>query len=204
MSRSVSMSKRNMRNKFGSTSTYGSSEAPADQQLQTYTDHYGGKWVEKKRDFINMPIYTYESLGSVGHIMVGKPTKLSTDTTAIEFTIAEPPWSTLYEKRCELEVYCRWHGLRVPKARSTELPRDEPANILARLEQENNQMQKRLDRFHAIQKARKHLKGKAQERAMKSINEITALNGETDISDFSDSSNDDFQKFLPTNIRRCC
>ena len=204
MSRNVSMSNRKMRNKFGSTSTCGSSEPPADQQLQTYIDHYGGKWVGKKRDFINMPIYTYESLGSVGHIMVGKPTKLSTDTTAIEFTVAEPPWSTLYEKRCELEVYCRWHGLRVPKARSAELPRDEPANILARLEQENNQMQRRLDRFHAIQKARKHLKGKAQERAMKSINEITALDDERDISDFSDSSNDDFQKFLPTNIRRCC
>ena len=64
-------------------------------------------------------------------------------------------------------------------------------------------MQRRLDRFHAIKKARKHLKGKAQERAMKSINEITALDDEGDISDFSDSSNDDFQKFLPTNIRRC-
>ena len=25
-----------------------------------------------------------------------------------------------------------------------------------------------------------------------------------DISDFSNSSNDDFQKFLTTNIRRCC
>ena len=97
-----------------------------------------------------MPIYTYESLGSVGHIMVGKPTKLSTDTTTIEFTVAEPPWSTLYEKKCELEVYCRWHGLQVPKTRSVELPRDEPANILAHLEQENNQMQRRLDRFHAI------------------------------------------------------
>ena len=151
-----------------------------------------------------MPIYTYESLGSVGHIMVGKPTKLSTDTTTIEFTVAEPPWSTLYEKKCELEVYCRWHGLRVPKTRSAELPRDEPASILAHLEQENNQMQRRLDRFHAIQKARKHLKGKAQERATKSINEITVLDDERDISDFSDSSNDDFQKFLPMNIRRCC
>ena len=53
-----------------------------------------------------MSIYMYESLGSVGHIMVGKPTKLSTNTTAIEFTVAKPPWSTLYEKRCELEVYC--------------------------------------------------------------------------------------------------
>ena len=110
-----------------------------------------------------MPIYTYKSLGSVGHIMVGKPTKLSIDITTIEFTIVEPPWSTLYEKRCELEVYCRWHGLRVPKAHSTELPRNQPTNILAHLEQENNQMQRQLDRFHAIQKARKHLKGKAPE-----------------------------------------
>ena len=65
-------------------------------------------------------------------------------------------------------------------------------------------MQRRLDCFHAIQKPRKHLKGKAQERAIDSINEITLLDDERDISDYSDSSNDDFQKFLPTNIRRCC
>ena len=107
MSRNASTSNHTMRNKFGSTSTNESSQVPTDQQLQTYTDQYGGKWVGKKRDFINMPIYTYESLGSVGYIMVGKPTKLSTDTTTIEFTIAEPPWPTLYEKRCELKVYCR-------------------------------------------------------------------------------------------------
>ena len=44
--------------------------------------NYGGKWVGKKRDFLNMPIYTYESLGNVEHIMVGKPTKLSTYTTS--------------------------------------------------------------------------------------------------------------------------
>ena len=140
MSRNASTSNRTMRNKFGSTSTNGLSQVPADQQLQTYTDHYGGKWVGKKRNFLNMLIYTYESLESVGHIMVGKPTKLSTYTTAIEFTVVEPSWSTLYEKRCELEVYCRWHGLRVPKARLAKLPRDEPTSILARLEQENNQM----------------------------------------------------------------
>ena len=101
-------------------------------------------------------------------------------------------------------MYCRCHRLRVLKARSAELPRDEPANILARLEKENNQMQRRLDRFHTIQKAKKHLKGKAQERPMKSTNEINAVDDERDLSDFSDSSNDDFQKFLPTNIRRCC
>ena len=106
MSRNASTSNHTMRNKFGPTSTNASSQVPTDQRLHTYTDHYGGKWVGKKRDFVNMPIYTYESLGSVKHIMVGKPTKLSTDTTATEFTTAEPPWSTLYEKRSELEVYC--------------------------------------------------------------------------------------------------
>ena len=38
----------------------------------------------------------------------------------------------------------------------------------------------------------------------KSINEITNLDNDKDISDFSNSSNDDFQKFLPTNIRHYC
>ena len=65
-------------------------------------------------------------------------------------------------------------------------------------------MQRRLDRFHAIQKARKHLKWQAQQRAIKFINEVTTLDDEKDILNFSDSSNDDFQKFIPTNIRRCC
>ena len=142
MSRNASTSNRTIWNKFGSTSTYGSSEVLANQQLQTYTDHYGGKWVGKKRDFVNMPIYTYESLGSARHIMVGKPKKPSTYTTTTEFIIARPPWSTLYEKMCELEVYCRWRELRVPKSHLVELPRDEPTNILAHLEQENNQMQR--------------------------------------------------------------
>ena len=95
MSCNTSTSNRTVRNKFGSTSTKESSQVPPEQQLQTYADHYRGKWVGNKRDFINVPVYMYKSLASVGHIMVDKPTKLSIDTTAIEFTIAEPPWSTL-------------------------------------------------------------------------------------------------------------
>ena len=91
MSRNALTSNRTMRNKFGSTSTNGLSQVPTDQQLQTYTDHYGGKWVEKKRDFLNMPIYMYKSLGSVEHIMVSKTIKLSIDTSTIEFTVAESP-----------------------------------------------------------------------------------------------------------------
>ena len=65
-------------------------------------------------------------------------------------------------------------------------------------------MQMQLDCFHAVEKARKHLSGKAQEQAIKSINEIITLDNDKDILDFLDSSNDDFQKFLPTKIRRCC
>ena len=106
MSRDASKSNRTVQNKFGSTSTYASSQVPTKQQLQTYTDHYEGKWIGKKKDFVNDLIYMYESLGSVRHIMVGKSTQLSTNTTTIEFSIAKPPWSTLYEKRWEFEVYC--------------------------------------------------------------------------------------------------
>ena len=192
MSRNTSSSKRIVWNKFGSISTNASSQVPAKQQLQIYIDYYGGKWVWKKRDFENISIYTYESLGSIEHIMVGRSIQLSTETTTTEFTTAEQPWSELYEKRCKLEVYCRWYGLWVPKAWFAELPRDEPTNILARFERENNQMQRWLDRFHAVQKARKHLSGKVQERAIKSINEITTLDDDKDTSNFLDSSNDNF------------
>ena len=65
-------------------------------------------------------------------------------------------------------------------------------------------MQRQLDCFHAVEKARKHLSGKAQEQAIKSINEITNLDDDKDILEFSNSRNDDFQKFLPMKIRRCC
>ena len=129
--------------------------------------------------------------------MIGEPTQLTTTGFPIE-TIKEPLWSKLYEKWCKLEVYCGGHNLRVLKARLAELPREDSTMILDRLERENKQMQKQLDRYHAIQKARKHLKGKAQEWAIKSINEITNLDSDKKLSDYSDSRNDDFQTFLPT------
>ena len=78
MSRNALSSKPTVRNKFGSTSTNASSQVPAKQQLQTYTDHYRGRWIGKKSDFVNIPIYTYENLGSIRHIMVDKPAQLST------------------------------------------------------------------------------------------------------------------------------
>ena len=152
-----------------------------ETQLQSYTDHYGVTWHGKKREFVNAPINSYDSLGSVGHIIIDEVRKVTT------------PWSKLYEKQYELQVYCRWHELRVSKPHSAELPREDSMMILDQLEREIKQMQRRLDRYHVIQKARKHLKGKANERAIHSINEITNLNSDKELSDFSNSSNDDFQ-----------
>ena len=177
MSSNASKSHHVVRKRFGSTSTCASSKTSSEPLPMTYTNHYGLTWVGSKRD-------VSDRLGSVRHIMIGESRQLSANNTTIEATIEEQSWSKLYEKRSELEVYCKWHWLRVPKEEST--------NVLARLERENNQMQRRLDHFHTIQKVRKHLKGKAQEQVIKSINEITNLDDDKDISDFSNLSNDNF------------
>ena len=57
--------------------------------LQTYINHYKLTWVGRKRDFVNAPIYTYDRLGSVGHIMVSKPILLGANNTIIEATTKE-------------------------------------------------------------------------------------------------------------------
>ena len=51
-------------------------ETTSEPLLQTYTNHYGRTWVGRKRDFVNAPIYTYDRLGSIGHIMVNEPRQL--------------------------------------------------------------------------------------------------------------------------------
>ena len=65
MSSNASKSLRAMKKKFGSSSTCALSETSLEPLLQTYTDHYGLTWVERKKDFINPPIYTYGRLGSI-------------------------------------------------------------------------------------------------------------------------------------------
>ena len=61
--------------------------------------------------------------------MIGEPIQLTITSSLIE-TIEELPWSKLYENQCELKVYCGGHGLRVPKARSAKLPREDSTMIL--------------------------------------------------------------------------
>ena len=132
--------KRRVKDESGSSSTHALSVAsPTNSQLQTYTGHYGMTWHGRKRDFANLPINSYDSLGRVGYIMIGEPSVATMRTITTE-VVEEPPWSKLYEKQCELEVYCQWHGLRVPKARLAELPKDNIAKIFNLIEIENNQM----------------------------------------------------------------
>ena len=150
-----SMSKRSrshctVKKELGSHSRGEVLKNPLQSPLQTYTGHYRVTWQGKKRELIYKLIWVYNSLGSVWHIIFDESTQLTTTGSPIEI-IEEPPWSKLYEKRCELEAYCGgWHGLRVPKARSAELPREDFTMILDRLESKNKQMQKRLDRYHTI------------------------------------------------------
>lgn len=99
MSHNASKSNCTLRNKFGFTSTCASSEISTKQLLWSEMG-----WEKKKRDFINVPIYLYESLGNVEHIMVDKSIQLSIDTTTIKFTTKKPQWSMLYEEMYELDV----------------------------------------------------------------------------------------------------
>ncbi len=183
MSSKSSRSLCSKKEELGSYSRRDTLKIPKETQLQSYTDHYGVTWHGKKREFVNAPINSYDSLGSVGHIIIGEARKVTTTNNTL-LSLEEPPWSKLYEKRYELQVYCRWHELQVPKPRSAELPREDFMMILDQLEREIKQMQRRLDRYHAIQKAQKHLKGKANERAINSINEITNLNSDKELFDF--------------------
>ena len=86
-----------MKKELGSHSRGEALKNPLQSPLQRYTDHYRVTWQGKKREFTNKLIWVYNSLGSVGHIMIGEPTQLTTIGSPIE-TIEEPPWSKLYEK----------------------------------------------------------------------------------------------------------
>ena len=92
-----SRSHRTVKKELGSHSRGEVLKNPLQSLLQTYTDHYRVTWQGKKQEFINKPIWVYNSPGNVGHIMIGEPTQLTTTGSPIQ-TIEEPLWSKLYEK----------------------------------------------------------------------------------------------------------
>ncbi|GFY82623.1 hypothetical protein Acr_02g0008630 [Actinidia rufa] len=117
-------------------------QSSAIHVVRTYTDPVGNKWYGRKRCFINKHILIHDTMGPVNHIFIGKaslrpPTEV-TDDKCIRFS-----WEDLFDKRCEQEMYCRWHGLRVPKARSAMLfGRGSPnSQVIKALEREIDEMQ---------------------------------------------------------------
>ena len=169
------------------------------RSIESYTDSSGVTWYGQKREFRNEPIDPYHSFGQVGHVFVGPATDSPPPSVRIEPT---PRWRQLYDKRCELEVYCRWHGLMVPKARSADIY--DPQNstnhneIIARLERENDQMQRRLDRLHAIDHAK--IEHFDPDYAEIQILEDPLLVSDTELSDYSDLSDDASDTFIPSSL----
>ena len=84
MSSKNSRSLRSKKEELGSHSRHDKRKIPMETQLHTYTDHYGVTWHGKKRDFVNTPINSYDSLGSIGHIIIGVAKKVTTTSDTLE------------------------------------------------------------------------------------------------------------------------
>ncbi|GMP50023.1 hypothetical protein CsSME_00016804 [Camellia sinensis var. sinensis] len=187
---------------FSSTFSHGSDDDfQTPPTIGSYIDPLGKTWYGTKRHFHNKPLFIHDPWQSnVGHVIVGHaydhpPHGVNVDRNNLQ-------WQDLFEKRCELEIYCRWHGLRVPRARSAELCRNKSCNdatVISRLQRENTQMQRRLDRFHYIKYAKKKSHFDC-DNANTTIIEDLLLVSDPDISDFSDDSDDDFVNYLPNSL----
>ncbi|GFZ00962.1 hypothetical protein Acr_14g0005970 [Actinidia rufa] len=175
-------------------------QSSAIHVVRTYTDLDGNKWYGRKRWFVNKPILMHDTMGPVSHIFIGKaslrPPTGVTDDKCIRFS-----WEDLFDKRCEQEMYCRWHGLRVPKARSATLfGRGSPnSQVIKALEREIDEMQRRLDRYHFTEYAKKECADPTQR--IIEINIDPLLVSDPELSDFSEEEgDDDFVNYLPSSI----
>ncbi|GFZ11409.1 hypothetical protein Acr_22g0008070 [Actinidia rufa] len=100
-----------------------------------------------------------------------------------------------------LVLHCRWHGLRVPKARSATLfGRGSPnSQVIKALEREIDEMQRRLDRYHFTEYANKECADPTQR--IIEINVDPLLVSDPELSDFSEEEgDDDFVNYLPSSI----
>jgi hypothetical protein len=175
-------------------------ETSMPPKMGCYTDPKCRRWYGKKRKFYNKPIWMHDQWENVvGHVMVGKVYSHKPDGVIIVDTNLK--WRELYDERCTLEVYCRWHGLKVPQARSADICRDQSrdeAAVIKSLTKENAQMRMRLERFHLRQKVEKEAID--VNKAMTEIIEDPSMVSDPELSDFSDESDDDFANYLPTSL----
>ena len=168
--------------------------------VRTYMDPVGNKWYGRKRCFLNKPILMHDTMGPVSHIFIGdaslRPPRGVTDSQCIRLS-----WEELFDKRCEQEMYCRWHGFGVPKARLVKLfnRRSPNSKVIKALEREIDQMQRRLDRYHFTQQAKEQCVDPTQR--IIEIVEDPLLVSDPELSDFSEEEgDDDFDNYLPSSL----
>lgn len=161
-----------------------------------------------KRGLSNTPLNTNNPLGLAGHISRGNVYEhLPSGNHILDHELL---WEHIHDRRMELEVFCRWRSLRVPRTCLADIGKDlevNEASILHTLQQEVMQMERRLHRFHKIEAAKRHSISK--DFTVEQSLTDPMLISDPNLSNFTESSNDDFQRYIPdclmhNNILRCC
>ncbi|CAL5409029.1 unnamed protein product [Camellia sinensis] len=102
-------------------------------------------------------------------------------------------WPALFIERVQMERLCRENRLKVPKARSVEIQKEDPNNIdrlCERLQREISQMGRRLAhnmQLHIVKKDAQKNKTEPNVAAIKGIMEDPELVSDAELSDYLDS-----------------
>ncbi|KAJ7975974.1 Pko r-Gyr intein like [Quillaja saponaria] len=175
-------------------------------RVDKYTDPNDVTWFGSKREFQCISIYSTNSRNIADHIMVGPVTNVSQENWVV--WAKEPEYIRWWEIRCEMESYCRLHKLSIPKVISATLPRStqgEIAQVIERLKSEINQMNRRLDKYHAWHEATAR-QDELRTPTMMEVEIDTQYESDDNLSDYPDSDYDDdfVHNFLPSTLLACC
>ncbi|CAL5343644.1 unnamed protein product [Camellia sinensis] len=144
-----------------------------------YHDRFG------KRHFV-MPKYYRDPCG-----LVENPSNNQTGYGLANARLLK--WPALFIERVQMERLCRENRLKVPKARSVEIQKEDPDNVdrlCERLQREISQMGRRLARdmqLHIVKKDAQKNRTESNVVAIKGIMEDPELISDAELSDYSDS-----------------
>ncbi|CAL5433590.1 unnamed protein product [Camellia sinensis] len=102
-------------------------------------------------------------------------------------------WPALFIERVQMERLCRKNRLKVPKARSVEIQKEDPDNVdrlCKRQQREISQMRRRLARdmhLYIVKKDTQKNRTEPNVAAIKGIMEDPELVSDAELSDYSDS-----------------
>ncbi|XP_050235576.1 uncharacterized protein LOC126685692 [Mercurialis annua] len=167
------------------------------QIVQKYEDIYCEVWYGQKRPFENTPIRPCMEKTQARHIFVGRHSKNLADFGNAVVS-PEPEWGRLWEVRCEMEAYCDFHCIPVPRAMSATIARNTESSVqflMERLEIETHVMGLRLRAIHQDTPDWCDM--------FVDIRNPTSWNT-MELQDYDQDDSDDFVKYLPWTLSRCC